>query len=497
MSESVGLFQQPKPFYTIFVLELWERFGYYGLQALLAIFLVQELGLKESNSFILFGAFSALCYGLVSVGGWIGDKVLGTKRTIIIGAVLLTSGYLLMALADKDLNLIYLALGTISVGNGLFKANPSCLLAKCYDEGDVRLDGAFTIYYMSVNIGSFLSMMSVPYFSEHFGWSVGFLVSAIGLLLSLGNFFLSRKWIREVGSAADFQPVHTGKLIAVLLGSVASCFAAAWILNHLTIANILLAAVGIGVIFIFLKEIFTSCGAEQRKMTVALILMLEAIIFYVMYMQMPTSLNFFAINNVNPDILGISVNPIAFQSLNPFWIMIASPVLAWIYNRTSKTHKGLSMPGKFSLGMLCTASSFLVLPLAARFANEQGMISSNWIIVCYLLQSVGELLISGLGLAMVAQLVPERMHGFIMGAWFLTTSAASVLAGYLAGFTTTSTTNHALDSFQSLKIYSDFFWNIGMIAAVATVIMIVTVPLLNQMINDTDDSLTKAKPSIA
>ncbi len=488
MSQSFNVLKQPKPFYMIFFIELWERFGYYGLQALLAVYFVRMLGMPESESFVTFGAFSALVYGLVSIGGFLGDKVLGTKRTMLLGAIVLTVGYVLMTIAGESRNLVYLALGSIAVGNGLFKANPSSLLAKCYGEGDQRLDGAFTMYYMSVNIGSLVSMVAVPYIADAYGWSMGFLTSVVGLVIALGNYVLTRSWVADMGSEPDFRPVPFSTFALVIAGVVAACFASAWILNHLTVAHVLLALVGAAVLAIFMKEILASSGAERRKMIVALILMIQAIAFFVLYMQMPTSLNFFAINNVEPTLLGITVNPLTFQSLNPFWIMVASPVLAYLYNRSGSNGKDLSMPTKFALGMMCSAGSFMVLPLAAQFANEQGLVSSNWIVLSYFFQSIGELMISGLGLSMVAQLVPERLHGFIMGAWFLTTSAASVLAGFLAGFTAAPAGDKAVDALQTLPIYSHFFETIGLIAAAVALVMLVTAPWLNRMIEAKDET---------
>ena len=486
MSQSLNVLKQPRPFYLIFFLELWERFGYYGLQAILAVYLVRELDIPESESFIIFGAFNALVYGLVAIGGFLGDKVLGTKRTIVFGAVVLMAGYAIMAIAGKDIQMVYLALGTVAVGNGLFKANPSSLLAKCYEEGDSRLDGAFTMYYMAINIGSFISLLGVPYVADHYGWSVGFMVSSIGLLVALANFFMIRHWVADYGSEPDFKPVAFQKLALVFVGVVVACFASAFVLNHLVIANILLAIVGSGVVLIFLKEILASTGVERGKMIVALVLMLEAIIFWIMYFQMPTSLNFFTINNVEHIVFGFEINPVSFQSLNPFWIMVASPLLAYLYNRSGVTGKAMSMPVKFAFGMALTSISFLLIPLAAQFASAQGMVAPGWIVGTYLAQALGELLISGLGLAMVAQLVPKRMHGFIMGAWFLTSSAASVVAGYVAGFTTIEA-GHAATALDTLPVYSHFFETMGLIAAAVALVMFVTAPRLNKLMTSEEE----------
>ncbi|GAA5260994.1 hypothetical protein PROTEUSMB838_32230 [Proteus sp. MB838] len=159
----VGLLQQPKPFFMIFFVELWERFGYYGVQGILAVYFVSKLGFSQEQAFITFGAFSALVYGLISIGGYVGDHLLGTKRTIVLGAIVLAIGYFMTGMSIMYPNLIFYALATIAVGNGLFKANPASLLAKCYKPKDPRLDGAFTLFYMSINVGSLISLSIAPF----------------------------------------------------------------------------------------------------------------------------------------------------------------------------------------------------------------------------------------------------------------------------------------------------------------------------------------------
>lgn len=356
-SVSLNAFKQPKAFYLIFSIELWERFGYYGLQGIMAVYLVKQLGMSEADSITLFSSFSALVYGLVAIGGWLGDKILGTKRVIMLGAVVLAIGYALVAWSGHDAGIVYMGMAAIAVGNGLFKANPSSLLSTCYAKDDPRLDGAFTMYYMSVNIGS----------------------------------------------------------------------------------------------------------------------------FFVLYSQMPTSLNFFAIRNVEHSILGIAFEPEQYQALNPFWIIIGSPILAAIYNRMGDT---LPMPMKFAIGMVLCSGAFLILPLGAKFANDAGIVSVNWLIASYGLQSIGELMISGLGLAMVAQLVPQRLMGFIMGSWFLTTAGANIIGGYVANLM--AVPSDVTDPLMSLEVYGRVFMQIGIATAVIAVLMLLTAPKLNRMTQDDD-----------
>lgn len=477
--------KQPRPFYMIFFLELWERFGYYGLQAVLATFFVKSLGMSDAESFTIFGAFSAMVYGFVAIGGFIGDKVLGTKRTIVLGALTMMLGYVLIGMATFDKSLVYIALSFVAVGNGLFKANPSSLLSKLYEKDDPRLDGAFTLYYMSVNIGSFISMILVPILGGKYGLNVGFYVCAVGLLLSLGSFIFFRHLVKNNDSPVGLAPLHKRNLVLVLLGEVLLIALSTFLLQNLTVAHWLLLMVGVGVFAIYFKEVFKSEGRERSKMIAAFILMVQAVVFFTLYQQMPTSLNFFAIKNVEHSILGIPVaNPETFQALNPFWIVVASPIFAYLYSFYGKQGKDLSMPGKFALGMILCAISFLMLPLGASFANSQGIVSVWWLVGSYLFQSVGELLISGLGLSMVAKLVPQRMVGFVMGAWFLTTAASGVIGGWVA--TLTAAPEGVTDPLQTLPIYSKVFLQIGEVTAVISLLMVLTVPILRRMIEGTE-----------
>lgn len=489
--KSDSIFRQPSAFYLILSIELWERFGFYGLQAIIAVYLVRQLGMNEVDSITLFSSFSALAYGLVSIGGWLGDKVLGTKRVIMLGALVLMIGYGLVALSGYDMSLVYVGMATISVGNGLFKANPSSLLSTCYEKGDARIDSAFTMYYMSINVGAFLSMMLTPWLAAKYGWSIAFSVSMAGMLITLVNFAFCQHWVKENGSKADFRPLHAGKLSLTVVGLVALIAIATWLLHHQYIARIALMLVGIVVVVIFARVTIELQGAARRKMIVAFFLMLEATIFFVLYSQMPTSLNFFAIHNVEHSIFGISFQPEQYQALNALWIMIGSPILAIIY---SVLGDKLPMTFKFAIGMFLCSGAFLILPLGAKFASEAGIVSISWLVASYALQSFGELMISALGLAMVAQLVPQRLMGFIMGSFFLTTALASVIGGKVA--TLMAIPDDVTDRLLSLQIYSDVFMQIGVVTLVFAFIMLLSAGKLNRMTRDdtavaTDESLAQ------
>lgn len=485
-----------KAFNMLFFIEFWERFGYYGLQAVLAGFFVKALGMEDAESFVVFGAFSAMVYGYVSLGGFLGDKILGTQRTITLGAVVLMIGYAMMALAGADKTMVFLALGAIACGNGIFKANPSSLLSKLYEGDEKDLDSAFTMYYMAVNIGSFISMLLVPIIGAQYGLSLGFMICAMGLILAVGGFLGFRYLVRGIDSPAGAEPLTMKKIVLTLVGVVVMTVFSSWLLSHLSVAHWLLFVIGVLVYGVFFKMIIQAKGAERSHMAAAMILIVEAIIFFTLYQQMPTSLNFFAIKNVEHSVLGIAIpNAEVFQTLNPFWIMLASPVLAWAYSHFGSEGKDLSMPAKFALGMLLTAGSFLVVGFSANFANEAGIVSAWWLIGSYFLSSIGELLISGLGLSMISKLVPQKLIGFLMGAWFLTTSIAAILGGWVATLTTVS--KDVVDPLQTLPVYSKVFTQIGLVTLGVTIIMALTVPMLNRLINKKDEEAFEGEPKAA
>lgn len=491
MKSDTSIFNQPKPFKMIFFIELWERFGYYGLQGILAVYFVEHLGYSQQDAFVTFGAFAALVFGLVAIGGYVGDHVLGTKRTMILGALVLALGYLMMAMSIEHPGLIFYALATVAVGNGLFKANPASLLAKCYEDNDSRLDGAFTLYYMAINVGSLVALSLSPVIADAYGYGMAFAISGLGLIASLLSYLLFRYTVQGIGSKPDNQPLSYLRLLAVMLVSVAAVFLCAWLMVNIMMANIVLGLIGIAVISIFAKETLAETGVARKRMIVVFILMLQAIIFYVLYAQMPTSLNFFTIYNVDTQVMGFNINPVSLQALNPFWVVLCSPVLAYLYLRFGQQGRDLSMPAKFTLGMFMCAFAFLIVAAAGTyFADSQGMVSMWWMVLVYLFQSLGELLISGLGLAMVASLVPQRLMGFTMGAWFLTQAASFVIGGYVATFS--AAPENVTDPLQTLPLYIDLFLDIGLVTLVIAIIMAWFAPKLARMMNDEQTASSEA-----
>lgn len=473
---------QPKPFYLIFFLELWERFGYYGVQVLIVLYMVRNLGYSDSHADFLFAAFSALVFLLPCMGGYIGDKILGTKRTILLGAFILASGYFLLALPNMPANFLVFPLAVIAVGNGLFKANPSSLLSKVYQESEQNQDSGFTLYYMAINIGAFFSMNLTPVLNSYFGWHVAFSVCCVGLVLAILSYLVMRHTVEKIGSAPDKLPLQLNRFIAVVLLSLVAIGVSYWLLMHYTVVTWILTIGTIGLLIYYLFLTSTAEPHERKGMFLFIILFLQAIIFFILYFQMPTSLTLFALRNVEHSILGIPIRAAQFQMLDPFWIMIMSPVLAVIYHALASRKKDLSIPSKFSLGTLLAGLAFLVIPLGGLF-NHGGIISGIWLVISYWFQGTGELLVSALGLSLAARYVPERFMGFTMGLWFLSTSIASIVAGKVASFADIPH-NISTDPMLSFPIYNNLFLKIGITTLVVALIMFAFVPMLKKLIDD-------------
>ena len=458
-----------KAFWVVWSIELWERFGYYGVQAIIALYFVKQLGYSESQSFYIFGSFSAFVYGFVWIGGWIGDQYLGAKRTLVLGAIILMVAYAALALSNH--NTIFYALSGIVVGNALFKANPSSLISKMYQKGDVALDGAMTFYYMAVNIGSTLSMSVTPILAKNYGWSTAFWLCSFGLLLGLSSYFFYRKLLISLGTKAEKGKLNLKRLLFVILGSIFSIAVISQLFNYTTLCNVIIYAVVSGAFFYFIKIALSLKGIERTRMLIAFILILQAILFFVLYNQMPTSLTFFALHNVNNHFLGWSIPPAEYQVLNPLVIIIMSPILIWLYKIYPATHVS-----KFCIGMSLSAAAFLVLALPPYFSPD-GLASPGWMVLTYFLQSTGELLISALGLAMVAELCPERMSGFVMGVWFLTSMLAGPLGAWVGAMTVPSEATH-LSTIASMQLYSHVFLRIGLVTLFAALLMWLMRPVL-------------------
>lgn len=473
-----------RAFIALFMIEMWERFGFYGMQILIVVFAIDYLGFEDSRANLTWGAFAALIYLTPVVGGWIGDKVLGARRTTLLGGIVLAGGYGLLSVPwDHFVGqyahaMVFFSMGVIAVGNGLFKANPNNLVAKLYEDDESKLDGAFTMYYMSINLGAFLSQAMTPIIRVHFGWHWAFLVCCLGLVFGVAQFIVQGKHLKHIGSEPDFKPVNWGRILAVLLGTLIVALVIGQVIQNIALANLVvkIAAWGLAGFFVYL---LVKANSNERSGLIAMVILtLQTILFFVFYQQMSTSLTLFAKNNVNLDVMGFHIPPEQFQVLNPFWIAVMSPVLAWLYASLGKKDKDPSLASKYAWGFVLLAVGFFLYAISGNFA-DQGFVSPAWMLGGYFFQSVGELLISGLGLGMVARYVAPNLRGLMMGAWLLATGLAQFLGSIVANYA--SVPKNVTNPLETLPLYTSLFQKLGWVALAGAVVAIILVPFLKKL----------------
>ena len=478
----IVLKKQPKSFYMLFMLEFWERFGFYVMNTIIVYYyFVKHLGFSQVEAINIFGAFCGFLWGFMVFGGYLGDKYFGTKRTLIFGAFVLFLGYFSLAFADRYT--VFIALGLIAAGEGLFKANPASLLSKCYEENDPRLHTAYTYYYMAINVGALIASFLAPALAEYFSWRVAFIISAIGMLCALSNFVIYKKAIKHIGSGPDLIPFKFSKLIVMIIITIVLTAFASYLLLHTEATYIFFYTISIIAAILYFVYLFRlDIALEKKKMLVAFILLIEGLWFNVLYQQMYTSVNFFAVRNFFPSFLGIDMSPVSFQGFDAVVIVVFSPLLAMWFNHRARKGKSLKITTKFAIGFFLCSIAFFVLSLSTYFADSNGMISSLWMLLFYLFQSTGEILISAIGLAMIAELIPKKYTGFVYGFYFLVVSIGSMIGSKIADYSVPPKT--VTTALQALPIYNSFFWEIGLVSLGVAVAIAIIKPFLDRYISD-------------
>lgn len=474
-------------FSTLFLIEMWERFGYYGMTAVVVLFMVQQLGYTDDRANLTFGAFSALAYAVPAIGGWIGDKLLGSRRTTILGSIILFFGYTLLSIPGRP-ELLFPALGLVAVGGGVFKANPANLISKLYEGDAAKIDSAFTMYYMAVNLGATISQIATPLIAIKWGWHAAFAVCAAGLFAGIINYFVMRGYLAHVGSAPDFQPLNFKNLVLVLIGIAIGIVLVTFIIQNRTVARAIVVLGFFTMLAIFWIMMRKGTEAERKGLLAVLLLTAQGMLFFIFYQQMSTSLTLFALRNVDLNFYGYNVPAGQVQALNPIWIFLLSPPLAWFYNALSKKGGDLHISTKFAIGFAILSLGFFAYGVSGDFALN-GKVSFWWMIIGYGLQSLGELLISGLGLAMVARYVGPALRGFIMGVWFLASGISQYLGSYVATYA--SVPENVTSPIQTLPLYTNLYMKLGAVAVIGTVIAALMIPLMKRL------SVASARPEEA
>lgn len=475
----------PRPLWMLFMTEFWERFAFYGMRWALALYIVAQFyagdSVGEAPASKLYGAYLALVYAAALFGGYVADRVIGYQRSILLGAVVMAVG-LFMVMVPNEV-VFKIGLATIIAGNGLFKPNISTMVGQLYAPGDARRDSGFTLFYMGINAGAFVAPLLTGWAAEHlFGGSpqmpaykAVFIASGVGMLVSLVWFWIGRQQLRGIGRPA----VGTESMLRVLyvaLGVLASIPAIFFLLT-IDAAQLqwLLSALFVALCVLILREGFADGAVARDKAIAMLIIFAFNVLFWMFFEQAGSSFNFLAQNIVNRD-FGGWIFPVGwFQSVNSLAIITLAPVIAWIWVRMGRANP--SIPRKFGLGIIFNGLAFLLLMFAlSSLVSDAGKIPFWTLFMVYVIQSVGELCLSPIGLSMVTKLAPVRLVGFGMGGWFLSTAIGNNLSGIFAGHVSGE---GGMTTASALEGYTFGFW--VLIGAGALLFLIA--PLINRLMH--------------
>ena len=491
-----GFFGHPVGLSTLFFTEMWERFSYYGMRAILILFMVAPvteggLGMPVPDAGAIQGTYTAMVYMMTMVGGWFADKMLGLRRSVFWGGVLIMAGHL--SLAVPGLSTFYLGLVLVVFGTGLLKGNVSAIVGQLYKADDTRRDAGYSVYYMGVNLGGFLGPLFCGYFgqSESFrnflgsvgltvesGWHFGFGAAAVGMFFGLIQYVLGKGRLpataeHPLGISSPEDAARARRQLGVAVGVVAVAFAAAIGLDRAGTISItptgfagavdaFLVVLVVGFFgWLFLAGKWTP--EERKRLVVVLVLFLGASVFWAGFEQAASTLNLFAARNTANTFFGWSYPPSWLQSVNSFFIIVFAPIVGLVWMKLGSRNP--SSPAKFSLGLFLLAAAYVLMIGASLAAGGGVKVSPMWLIGCYFLQTIGELCLSPVGLSAMSTLAPARVQGLMMGVWFLASSVGNKVAGRVGGM------------YESYSLPTIFGANAGFVAVFAVLMVLLIVPI--------------------
>ncbi|MEQ5788004.1 peptide MFS transporter [Erythrobacter sp. NFXS35] len=478
-AEVVG---HPKGLFLLFMAEMWERFSYYGMRALLIFYLVQHWLFSDAEASIVYGAYTALVYITPVVGGYLADQYIGQRKAVLFGAVLLTFGHFFMAFEggggqdDPIINVFWLALALIIVGSGFLKANISVIVGQLYTRTDVRRDPAYTIFYMGINVGAATASIICGYLGQTYGWQYGFGLAGFGMLIGLVFFVLGKPLLLGKGEPKDPAKIRGGKEWAIYgagLAMVALCWFA---IQYQAMVGYVLGAFGGGLVLYVLFTAVTKLQSQERdRIFAALFLILTSIVFWALFEQAGSSLNLFTDRHVDTQ----GVNASMFQSINAIYIVLLAPLFAMLWQGLGKRGAEPSTPLKFGLGIVQVGLGFLALVWGANSVGVDVAVPVVFIFLIYLLHTTGELCLSPVGLSAMNRLAPAHMASLIMGTWFFASATGNFAAGLIAAATGGEGVGEEAGRDVVLGVYSTVGW---FAVAVGVGVMVIS-PLVKKLMH--------------
>jgi len=429
--DRAGIFGHPRGLSTLFFTEYWERFSYYGMRALLILFMTATvadggLGLDTATAAAIYGFYTSAVYFMGIPGGWIADRLLGQRKAVLYGGILIAMGHYSLALNMTPA--FYGGLVSIVLGTGLLKPNISSIVGQLYSAEDQRRDAGFSLFYMGINMGAFVSPLVCGYLGQRVGWHWGFGAAGIGMTLGLIQYLIGGSRLGNAGKLAH-KPEGAGRLWAGVLVSVLAMTATFYFLWDYR--DFVLIGGTIGVFWWLLRQ--GKDSTERKRIWAIIALFVFAMMFWAGFEQAGSSLNLFADRFTQNSVFAVEFPSTFFQSVNPLMIIALAPVFAWLW--TGLGNRAPSSPVKFVFGLIFLGLGFLVVAWAAYVSGQGGnaRVSPMWLVVVYALHTIGELCLSPVGLSTVTKLAPERLVGSMMGVWFLASALGNFVGGRIAG----------------------------------------------------------------
>ncbi|MBQ4901433.1 peptide MFS transporter [Paenibacillus sp. Marseille-P2973] len=442
-----GFFGHPKGLFTLFFTEFWERFSYYGMKAILVYYMYYELsrgglGMQESMALAIMSIYGSLVYMSGIIGGWLADRMFGASKAVFYGGILIMLGHIALAIPGS-MSLFFVSMVLIVLGTGLLKPNVSSMVGELYSEHDRRRDAGFSIFYMGINLGSFLAPLIVGTVGMNYNFHLGFGIAAVGMFLGLVIFlFTKNKNLGLAGTyvASPLSPAERKKVfrrigvVAVLLVVIVAITIP---LGLLTFESLIVIVGILGILiptlyFIFMYRSPRTTSIERSRLIAYIPLFIAAIMFWAIQEQGSTILANYADKRTQLDFAGIHISPAWFQSLNPLFIIILAPVFAWLWIRLGKRQP--TIPMKFAFGLLFAGLSFLVILLPAYFGGEDALVNPLWLVLSYFIVVLGELCLSPVGLSATTKLAPGAFSAQTMSLWFLSSAAAQAINAQIVKF---------------------------------------------------------------
>ena len=462
--------------------EMWERFSYYGMRALLVLFLTSTLGFADSKAYAIYSLFAAIGYAVPMLAGILADKLIGFQRTLIIGAIIMCLGHLSMAISDQSEFILYCGLSLIAVGTGFFKGNITSVLGTLYTSAETKQrDKSFSLFNVAINMGSLIASLSCGYVAHKFGWHYGFALAGIGMVLGLLTFLRFRHILGEHGnkpnqSSTKQNTTLRSALIKAISVAIILCLVVLGLFNNSEASLRYLSITGI-IAFIFLAKVFFQCNNNERiRILTLLILTIFFVGFIAVEMQLGSLMNLFTLRNVNKSILGYEISAASLQALNPFFVILFGSLFASIFAKFGHT----AYMKRFAIGLLINIICFMVIVLGCSKATE-GLVNLNYVIISMACMSFVEICLFPMIQVLFTALAPERYKGFMMGILLFGISYSNMASIIIAKFMSIPK-EHIDNSSVSLIIYQSGFQTITFFAIGLFICFMIVAPFLNRVI---------------